>query len=216
MPSKKELCQNWKLYVITCPAFRGERSQAERVHEAILGGVDAVQLRDKNASDEELLCQARDLLAVTRRWGVPLIVNDRVSVAASSGAEGVHLGQSDGTLDGAKKILGADKIFGRSTHAIEQGLSAEKEGFDYVGVGPVFDTPTKLGRAPVGLEYVRHAVDRLSIPFLAIGGIDEKNVALVLEAGAKSVAVVRAVLGHADPRRCAQNLKKKIDRAMIS
>ena len=213
MPSKKERCLSWKLYVITCPEFRGDRSQAERVREAALGGADAVQLRDKNASDEELLSQARELLSVLRPLGVPLIVNDRAQVARNCGADGVHLGQEDGALAAAKKIMGADKIYGRSTHTPGQGEAAQEEGFDYIGVGPVFSTPTKLGRVPAGLEYVRYAAEHLALPFVAIGGIDETNVRQVLQAGAERIAVVRAVLGQADPRRAAQHLKKSIKRS---
>lgn len=194
--------------MITCPEFRGDRTQNERVRQAILGGADVIQLRDKNASDEELLNQARQLLSVTRALGVPLIVNDRVSVAKTCGADGVHLGQSDGTLASARKILGADKIYGRSTHIPEQGEAAQKEGFDYLGVGPVFNTPTKPNRPAAGLEYVRHAADHFKIPFVAIGGIDDKNIRGVLEAGAKTVAVVRAVLGQNDPCHAAEYLKK--------
>lgn len=209
MPSKKKRCQGWRLYVITCPEFRGDQSQKERVREAILGGADVIQLRDKNASDEELLCQAGDLLQVTRALGVPLIINDRVRVAKESGAEGVHLGQLDGSLSQARELLGNHAIFGRSTHSPEQGLSAQKEGFDYLGVGPVFSTPTKPDRASVGLEYVRYAANQFTIPFVAIGGINEENALQVLKSGARAIAVVRAVLGQADPRRKAENLKKK-------
>jgi thiamine-phosphate pyrophosphorylase len=211
MPSKKKRCQNWKLYVITCPEFRGDQSQKERVRGAILGGADVIQLRDKNASDEELLRQAKDLLQVTRPLGVPLIINDRVHVASASGAEGVHLGQSDGSLSHAREILGNHAIFGRSTHSPEQGFLAEEEGFDYIGVGPVFSTPTKPDRAGVGLEYVRYAAGRFTIPFVAIGGIDEENAPQVAKAGARAIAVVRAVLGQEDPRRSAEDLKKKLE-----
>ena len=208
--SKNSLCRSWKLYVITCPEFRGERSQKERVHQAILGGADAVQLRDKSASDEELLRQAEELLGVTRPLGVPLIINDRVSVAKACGAQGVHLGQLDGSLAQAREFLGADKIFGRSTHSPEQGRAAEEEGFDYIGVGPVFSTPTKPGCLPAGLEYVRYAAENLRVPFVAIGGIDEANAGAVLKSGAQCIAVVRAVLAQSDPQKAAQNLKQLI------
>ncbi len=196
--------------MITCPEFRGDRSQKERVREAILGGADVIQLRDKNASDQELLRQAKELLVVTRTLDVPLIINDRAEVAAESGADGVHLGQEDGSLAKAKEILGETKLFGRSTHTPEQGLSAEKEAFDYIGVGPVFGTPTKPGCIPVGLDYVQYAANSLQIPFVAIGGIDEKNISQVLRAGAERIAVVRAVLGQADPKQAAKKLKEII------
>ncbi len=181
------------------------------MREAVLGGADAVQLRDKNASGDELLRQARELLRVTRPLGVPLIVNDRVDVAKAADVDGVHLGQEDGSLAHAKAVFGADKIYGRSTHSPEQGLAAQEEGFDYIGVGPVYGTPTKPGRLPVGLEYVRYAAGNLDVPFVAIGGIDGSNIKDVLAAGARTIAVVRAVFGQAEVRRAAGELKAVIE-----
>ena len=207
MPSKKKLCQNWKLYVITQP----DPALTEKVREAIRGGADVIQLRDKNATDEDLTRQAKKLLQVTHRLGVPLIVNDRTAVAKTSGADGVHLGQEDGSLNAAKTILGKNAIFGRSTHSPEQSLAAEKEGFDYIGVGPVFETPTKAGRPAAGLDTVRFASQNIRIPFIAIGGINAENIQQVMQAGAKAFAVVRAVLGSADPRRSARLLKTGIE-----
>jgi thiamine-phosphate pyrophosphorylase len=133
-----------------------------------------------------------------------------VSVAKACGAEGVHLGQADGSLAEAMEILGTDKIFGRSTHSPEQGSAAEKEGFDYIGAGPVFDTPTKPGRIPAGLEYIRYAAGHLKVPFVAIGGIDETNADTVLKSGARCIAVVRAVLAQADAQKAAEKLKRLI------
>ena len=206
MTSKKKLCQNWRLYVITGAEGAARRPLTETVRLAIEGGADAVQLRDKKAPDPELTRLARELLKVTRPLGVPLIINDRVSVAKDSGADGVHLGQDDGTLADARRLLGADAIIGRSTHNPEQALAAQKEGFDYIGVGPVFSTPTKPAYAPVGLELVRFAAKNISIPFVAIGGIDPTNAAKVREAGARALAVVRAVVAASDPKRAAELL----------
>ncbi len=172
---------------------------------AIQGGADVLQLRDKDASNEDLLAQAKKLLIVTRHYGIPLIINDRLEIVQKAGAEGLHLGQEDGSLREARQQLGEDAILGRSTHSPEQALAAEKEGFDYVGIGPVFTTPTKPGRPAVGHELVRFASKNLNIPFVAIGGIDESNILSVAEAGAKCVAVVRALMGSADPRLSAQN-----------
>ena len=204
MRSKKELCRSWKLYVITSPG----PGLVEKVRQAVLGGADVVQLRDKLATDDDLVQQARQLLQVTRPAGIPLIVNDRVQAALSAGADGVHLGQDDGLLSEARRILGEDAIYGRSTHSVAQGLAAQKEGFDYIGVGPVFATPTKAGRPAVGLECVRAASSRFDVPFVAIGGIDERNIKEVVEAGAKAVAVVRAVMQSEDPRATTKKIKE--------
>lgn len=179
-----------------------------RVRLAVTGGADVVQLRDKDLTDADMTDLARRILAVTRPAGVPLIINDRVAVARACGAEGVHLGQGDGSLEEARRSLGEQALIGRSTHTPEQGSAAEREGFDYIGVGPVFATPTKPTYHPVGLEYVSWAAQHLSVPFVAIGGIDADNVARVRSAGARAVAVVRAVLGAADPDRAAQRIKE--------
>lgn len=210
MPSKRELCRNWKLYVIVdAEAARG-RDLAEITRRAIKGGADVIQLRDKKASDEILLRGAKALLTVTQAAGVPLIINDRVPVAQAAGADGVHLGQEDGTLREARQILGEEALIGRSTHSPEQALGAQKEGFDYIGIGPVFQTPTKPGYKPVGLELVRFAAEHISVPFVAIGGIGIENADLVKRAGAKAVAVVRAVAGADDPQKAAVLLKEKM------
>ncbi len=177
-----------------------------------MGGADVIQLRDKSVSQDELIAQAQQMVRLTRDAGVPLIINDWVQVALKSGADGVHLGQDDGSLSDVVSVLGSDAIFGRSTHSLDQALAAEEEGFDYIGVGPVFATPTKPGRPQVGLKLVTEVSDYIKIPFTAIGGIDESNVDSVCGAGARCVAVVRCLMDAADPRSTAQRLKQKIGR----
>ncbi len=185
------------------------------VHEAVLGGADVIQLRDKRGSDRDQLEQLKRLLPVTRALGVPLIVNDRPDIAQKAGADGVHLGQEDGSLADAIAVLGPDAIYGRSTHSYEQALTAEREGFDYIGVGPVFVTPTKAGRPAIGLETVQVVSRALEIPFVAIGGIDDSNVEDVLGAGARAVAVVRAVMGARDPRAAAAQIRRSVDKTAL-
>lgn len=211
MPLKKKPCQDWKLYVITDPA--PNRDLLRTVLAAVQGGADVIQLRDKTLSDPELTKLAESLLEITRPQGVPLIINDRLSVAKASGADGLHLGQGDGSLSEARLCLGDGAILGRSTHSPEQAMAAQKEGADYIGVGPVFKTPTKADYDPVGLELVSFASKNISMPFVAIGGIDEKNARLVRAAGARAIAVVRAVMTSLDPRRAAQTLKQIMDQA---
>ena len=206
MRSRKARCQKWKLYVITDRAANKRKSLIEAVGSALEGGADVIQLRDKQASDAELAQAARSLLKMTRLKGVPLIINDRAAVAKESGADGVHLGQEDGNLAEARALLGEGAIIGRSTHSEKQALEAEREGFDYIGVGPVFATPTKPGYAPVGLDLVRFASKNIHIPFVAIGGIDLTNLEEVRRAGAKTVAVVRAVMAHESPGLAANAL----------
>ncbi len=204
--SKKGRCQNWKLYVIADAKAAKEKPLTEIVRSALEGGADVIQLRDKEASDLELVAAAKALLEITRPKGIPLIINDRIQVARDSGAEGVHLGQEDGSLEGARTILGSQAIIGRSTHSRSQALEAQTQGFDYIGIGPVFQTPTKPDTPPVGLKLVRFAAKNIHIPFVAIGGIDVGNIREVRRAGAKAVAVVRAVVADENPRRAAKKL----------
>ncbi len=207
MNSKKKSCQNWKLYVIADPAaLKNGRDLKETVRLAILGGADAIQLRNKRASNSGMIEMAKSLLEVTRPHGIPLIINDRPEVAKASGADGLHLGQEDGSLKEARVLLGEKAILGRSTHTPAQALQAQKEGADYIGVGPVFKTPTKPDTKPAGLKLVAFAAQNISIPFVAIGGVDSKNVCLVRNAGARAVAVVRAVMHAENPKAAAANL----------
>lgn len=204
--SRRKLCRSWKLYAITCPEQLAGRDPQKVVEEAILGGADVIQLRDKKADERQLLRQAKELLVITRKHGVPLIVNDHIRIAKESGADGVHLGQEDGPLADARKILGESALIGRSTHSPEQAIAAEQEGFDYVGVGPVYPTPTKPGRAATGLDLIRFASEKLEVPYVAIGGIDLSNLAEVVEAGAIRIAFVRALTGQPKPEEAAKKL----------
>lgn len=189
------------------------RDLRQTVLAAVEGGADVIQLREKTLSDEDLTALAKSLLEITRPHEVPLIVNDRLQVAKASGVDGLHLGQEDGSLAEARLCLGEDAILGRSTHTPEQAVAAQKEGADYIGIGPVFKTPTKADYDPVGLELVSFAAKNISVPFVAIGGIDEKNAGLVRDAGARTIAVVRAVMASSDPKSAAHTLKRIMDQA---
>lgn len=187
-----------RLYVIT-PA----RPDLEPFLEAaVRGGVDIVQIRDKERGDEELrpvLEHARD---VTRRLRVPLVVNDRPDLAAECGADYVHVGQEDMPVDEARRF---NVRVGLSTHAEDE---IDAAGADYIAVGPVYSTPTKEGRPAVGLELVRYAASRARGPWFAIGGIDASNAADVVAAGATRLAVVRAIGDAADPEAAARALRR--------
>jgi thiamine-phosphate pyrophosphorylase len=173
---------------------------------AVRGGVDIVQIREKGLSDRDLLVVLEEARAVTHRLGVPLVVNDRPDLAVLSGADYVHLGQEDLPVAQARRFgIG----LGQSTHAPKEVDFAEA---DYIGVGPVYRTPTKAGRQPVGLELVRYAAARARVPWFAIGGIDASNVADVVAAGATRIAVVRAVGEAPDPERAARELRDALER----
>lgn len=199
------------LYVVTGLEASGGRSTVDAARDALLGGTDIIQLREKTLKDGELLGSARELRRLTREAGALFIVNDRVDLALLTDADGVHVGQDDLPVASVRKLLGSGKIIGVSTHEAAQALRAVEEGADYIGVGPVFATPTKAGRPGVTLEYVRQVAGmKLRIPWFAIGGIDGKNLVSVLEAGATRVAVVRAVVGARDPRQAAKDLKRRL------
>ncbi|HTL71013.1 MAG TPA: thiamine phosphate synthase [Candidatus Eisenbacteria bacterium] len=206
MSSKRERCRSWKLYVIADAAAAAGRPLEDVVRAAVRGGADVIQYRDKAGRDLDMTETAKRLLAITRPAGVPLIVNDRVAVARAAAADGVHLGQDDGPIADARAALGEGAIVGRSTHSPEQASAADREGADYIGVGPVFGTPTKPDYVPVGLDLVRFAAGHVTVPFVAIGGIDASNAATVRRAGARTVAVVRAVSAAADPESATRNL----------
>ncbi|HHV57170.1 MAG TPA: thiamine phosphate synthase [Firmicutes bacterium] len=198
---------NYELYAITDRRLAGGRSSAEVMEKAIRGGVTLVQLREKEAGGREMVAEAQTLLAVTRRYGVPLIVNDRLDVALAVDAEGVHLGQEDIPCRLARQILGPEKIIGVSASSVEEARQAEADGADYLGVGAVFPTGTKAdaGKA-IGLEPLKAIKAAVKIPVVAIGGINAANAAAVAATGVDGLAVVSAVVAAPDPQDAARRL----------
>ena len=189
-----------RLYLIT--AVRPDLG--DFLEAAIHGGVDIVQLRDKALPDEELIPVLHVARQVTRRLGVPFVVNDRPDLAALIGADYGHVGQDDLPVAEARRF---GIRVGLSTHAPEE---IDRADADYIGVGPVYATPTKDGRPAVGLELVRYAARHARQPWFAIGGIDETNVAAVVAAGATRIAVVRAIGDAPDPEEAAANLRRAL------
>lgn len=177
----------------------------ELLHAALNGGVDIVQLRLKGASDGEILEAARRFQSACAAHGALFILNDRPDLVEEAGADGVHVGQDDAPPAKARALVGAQRLVGLSTHTPQQVERAA--GADYIGVGPVYATPTKPGRPAVGLELVRRASRQARVPFFAIGGINTRNVAAVRGAGAERIAVVRALTESGDPERTARELR---------
>lgn len=183
----------------------------EFLNRALRGGVDIVQLRIKDGTDDEIVAAGRRCAAVCAGHGALLIINDRPDLAVAAGAGGVHVGQDDTPIDEARAIVGPDRIVGLSTHSPAQvDAAAQQPEADYIGVGPVHVTPTKPGRPAVGLELVRYAAAHAATPFFAIGGIDATNAAAVKAAGARRIAVVRALTEAADPERAAGALRAAV------
>ncbi|HEX2031205.1 MAG TPA: thiamine phosphate synthase [Actinomycetota bacterium] len=199
-----------RLYVVT-----GARDDLPALLDVILAaGVDLVQLRDKESEAGDLLRWAEVFRTATERHGALFIVNDRPDVALAAGADGVHLGQGDLPVEVARRIMGPDAIVGLSTHRPEQ-LDAASPDADYVTAGPVFETPTKPGRPAVGLEYVRYAAEHERRPWFAIGGIDAANVSEVVAAGARRIAVVRAVTRASEPAVAVSRLRAALDPSAV-
>jgi thiamine-phosphate pyrophosphorylase len=177
------------------------------LERALCGGVDIVQLRIKDASDEAVLTAARRFATVCARHNALFVVNDRPELAVAAGADGVHVGQDDVPVARARAIVGPERLVGLSTHSRAQIDAAAGAGVDYIGVGPVHATPTKLGRPAVGLDLVRYAAEHATVAFFAIGGIDASNVDAVRAAGAERIAVVRALTEAEDPESAAVALR---------
>jgi thiamine-phosphate pyrophosphorylase len=178
------------------------------VAAALRGGVDIVQLRVKHGGDDTILSTARRYRSLCDAAGALLIVNDRPDLAVRADADGVHVGQDDVAVTEARRIVGPDRLVGLSTHTPGQIDAAVRDPeIDYIGVGPVHQTPTKPGRMAVGLELVRYARDQGGQPFFAIGGISAENVLPVCQAGAQRVAVVRAIAAAPDPEQAAADLR---------
>lgn len=192
---KKIFLNDKKLYLVTnSDNFENDEIFLDKVALSIKSGVDIVQLREKNTTSKRFIYLAQRIRELTSHFGAAFIVNDRVDIAKISNADGVHLGQDDIPVSYAREILGDNAIIGVSTHCPEHAKKAITDGADYIGVGPVFKTPTKPSKDPVGLEYVKWAADNVNIPFFAIGSIDTANIKEVVQAGAKRVAVIRAIM----------------------
>jgi len=205
---------DYSLYLVTDRGLARGRSTLEIVKAAVQGGVTCVQLREKKCSTLEFIEQARTVKDFLKARGVPLVINDRVDVALAVEADGVHLGQTDMPLAIAKKILGGSMFIGISAESLEDALEAEKGGADYLGVSPIYGTPTKTDTAPaLGLEGLRDIRKAVNIPLVGIGGLNPGNAPEVIRNGADGVAVVSAIVAADDPGQAAAKLKRIIDEA---
>ncbi|MGC3872156.1 thiamine phosphate synthase [Halomonas sp. GXIMD04776] len=197
------------LYLITDPKMCAERGLVETVIAAVRGGVTMVQLRDKYATDAELIEQAKTLKSALAGSGIPLIINDRLEVALAADADGLHIGQTDGDAVAARKALGPDAILGLSINTSEQLAAADTSLLDYVGLGPVFATSTKSDHeAPLGFEGLAALASASPLPSVAIGGLQAQHVVPVRDAGSQGVAVISAICAAPDPQAAAQRFVK--------
>jgi thiamine-phosphate pyrophosphorylase len=187
-----------------------EASDTARVAEEMLeGGVDLIQLRGKGKSIDQLVSVAVELHQLTAKSSTPLIVNDHAEIAGQVPVEGVHIGQDDDSIEAARRKAGRRLLIGKSTHSVEQALAAQREGADYIGFGPIFATPTKPDYPPIGLADIRRVHAEVGLPIFCIGGINIDNLQSVIDAGAKRVVMVSALLkAHSivDYARCATDM----------
>jgi thiamine-phosphate pyrophosphorylase len=198
--SRRERLAQCRLYLVC------DDRPDEFLRAALRGGVDIVQLRMKQASADAILNAARRFTRICTEHGALLILNDRPELVEPAGADGVHVGQDDVPVADARRAVGPDRLVGLSTHTPEQVLAGQEVDVDYIGVGPVHETPTKPGRPAVGVQLVEFAARHARVPFFAIGGIAPGNVDAVRKAGATRVAVVRALTNAEDPEEAARTL----------
>jgi thiamine-phosphate pyrophosphorylase len=201
-----------RLYMVTDATPR-QHQLPDLLRAAAAGGVDIVQLRDKQLADDELVAVAHAARALCEQLGLLLIVNDRPFVASEAGADGVHVGQDDAPVADVRELVGEDMLIGLSTHAPREIDATDAELVDYIGVGPVHATPTKPGRPAVGTDLVRYAAAHSPVPFFAIGGLHAGNLAGVIDAGASRVCVLRAITDAARPERSARELRDLLESA---
>ncbi len=201
---------NLTLYLVLDDKYFKDRDLISTVEQAMQGGITALQYRFKNKSARQMYEELLVLRDLTRRYNVDLVVNDRVDLALAVGADGVHVGQSDLPPDVVRKLVGDSMYIGYSINSVDQIREVEHLPIDYIGFGSIYETTTKENYKLVGLEGLRHAVKLTSKPIVAIGGITHYRVKEVLQAGAKGIAVVSAILGFEDVKKATESLLNAI------
>lgn len=205
---------DWRLYAILDLGYVAGSDRVSTALKLIAGGADVLQLRAKGHDIGEIRDVAKEILPICRAAAVPFIINDYPELAAELDADGVHIGQDDGPLAAAREVVGSGKIIGRSTHSLAQARAALDEGFDYIGFGPLFPTPTKLGRPGIGLADIAAMQSDVGsrIPAYCIGGIKRANLPEVIAAGARRVVIVSDLLTAEDVESATREARKIIAR----
>lgn len=194
------------LYVVTDRSWLGSNKLEHQVEDIIRAGATFLQLREKELEFDRFVAEAKTIKQVTDRYQIPFVINDSIEVALAVDADGVHVGQSDLEAGEVRRHIGADKILGVSAQTVEQAVLAEQSGADYIGVGAVFGTSTKLDANTVSMDTVRQICDAVSIPVVAIGGINEQNLLELRGSGVDGVAVISAIFAAPDVSGATQKL----------
>ncbi len=202
---------NMRLYAITDTRWCKGESLVTKVEQALSGGATFLQLRDKEATTEELVKMALKLKPIARKYNIPFVIDDNVEAAIKSDIDGVHIGQSDMDCKQARKLLGPDKIIGMTAKTVEQAINAQKLGADYLGCGAMFPTTTKVKTVPMSKEMLINIAQAVDIPIVAIGGINSDNADYVKDTGVAGIAVVSAIFGTYDTYKSTCDLRKKAD-----
>ena len=210
----KELLRSQLLYGILDTGYVEEEDYTQVIRDLSAGGVKVMQFRAKGKPEDFVLQKSLEIAPLCRELGVLLIINDYPHIAVQCGAAGVHIGQDDGDLQETKAIVGGDILIGRSTHSYEQALAAWKEGFDYIGFGPLFPTATKPGRPAIGLEDIARVHQDIpeEFPIYCIGGVQPSNLTEIMAAGARRVVIVSWLLGRENKAESAREIRRILEK----
>ena len=214
--TKDEIRQGMTLYAVTDRSWLGERTLAQVVEEVLKGGATFLQLREKELDQATILAEAREIQAIAARYHVPFVINDSVDIALACDADGVHVGQADLMGRDVRALIGPDKILGITANTVELAVAAERAGADYIGAGAVFGTTTKQNAKNLSLDTLKAICQAVSIPVVAIGGINADNLPQLAGTGAAGAAVVSALFAQKDPEKAARRLRALADKMVAA
>lgn len=214
--TKDEIRRGMTLYAVTDRSWLGERTLAQVVEEVLRGGATFLQLREKELDREAILAEAREIQAIAARYRVPFVINDSVDIALACDADGVHVGQTDLMGRDVRALIGSDKILGITANTVELAVAAEKAGADYIGAGAVFGTTTKQNAKNLSLDTLKAICQAVSIPVVAIGGVNADNLPRLAGTGAAGAAVVSALFAQKDPEEAARRMRALADKMVAA
>lgn len=214
--TKDEIRRGVTLYAVSDRSWLGERTLAQVVEKVLRGGATFLQLREKELDREAILAEAREIQAIAARYRVPFVINDSVDIALACDADGVHVGQTDLMGRDVRALIGSDKILGITANTVELAVAAEKAGADYIGAGAVFGTTTKQNAKNLSLDTLKAICQAVSIPVVAIGGVNADNLPRLAGTGAAGAAVVSALFAQKDPEEAARRMRALADKMVAA